>query len=257
MEYERLGEENYNNNGSLMRIIAYRKSDDIDIYFPEYDWIRYNCKYVNFKYGKVKCPYEPRYYGKGYLGEGDYNIKEDGKCTKCYRTWHHMLERCYDEKHRDKYPTYDDCYVNDEWLNYQNFAEWFNENYYEVEDELMHIDKDILCKGNKEYGPDTCVFTPGRINTLFLSSDKSRGDYPLGVCLDKHGEKYEAKCQYSDIIDKRKTIHLGVYDTPEEAFEAYRDEKEFLIKLFAEAYKDDIPDILYNAMYDYEIDIED
>lgn len=257
MEHERVGEENYNNNGSLMRIVAYRKSDDIDIYFPEYDWVRYNCKYINFKHGKVKCPYEPRYHGKGYLGEGEHKIKEDGKCTKCYRTWHHMLERCYDEKHRYKYPTYADCYVNDEWLNYQNFADWFDENYYEVDGELMCIDKDILCKGNKEYGPDTCVFTPERINTLFMKSDKSRGEYPLGVCLDKHGKKYEAKYQYSDITDKRKTVHLGRYETPEEAFEAYKEEKEFVIKLFAEAYKDDIPEELYEALCDYEVEIYD
>lgn len=253
MEHERVGEESYNNNGSLMRIIAYRKSDDIDIYFPEYDWVRYNCKYTNFKHGKVKCPYEPRYHGKGYLGEGEHKIKEDGKCTKCYRTWHHMLERCYDEKHREKYPTYAECYMNEEWLNYQNFADWFDDNYYEVDDELMCIDKDILCKGNKEYGPDTCVFTPENINLLFTRSDKIRGEYPIGVYEDKRRGKYVAKCQ-----DGHSGVnYIGQYNTPEEAFEAYKEEKEFIIKLFAEAYKNDIPEELYNALYEYEVEIDD
>lgn len=253
MEHERLGEEGYNNNGSLMRIIAYRKSDDIDIYFPEYDWTRYNCKYINFKYGKVKCPYEPRYYGKGYLGEGEHKIKENGECTKCYRTWYHMLERCYSEKQRPNLPTYEGCYINEEWLNYQNFADWFDDNYYEIENELMCIDKDILCKGNKEYGPDTCVFTPDKINTLFVKSDKIRGEFPIGVYVDKRRDKYVAKCQDGH----SRPIHIGEYNTPEEAFEAYKEEKEYIIRLFAEAYKDDIPDILYEAMCDYEVEIDD
>lgn len=250
---DRLGEERYNNNGSLMRIIEYRKYDDIDVYFPEYNWIKYNCKYTNFKQGKVKCPYEPRYHGKGYLGEGSHKIKENGETTKCYRTWYHMLERCYDEKHRDRHSTYKDCFVNEEWLNYQNFANWFDDNYYTVEDELMSIDKDILCKGNKEYGPDTCVFTPQKINSLFVKSDNIRGDLPIGVCLDKYKRKYEAKCQDGN----NNKIHLGVYDTIEDAFDAYKEEKEFLFKLFAEAYKNDIPDDLYIALYNYEVEIDD
>lgn len=250
---DRLGEERYNNNGSLMRIIEYRKYDDIDVYFPEYNWIKYNCTYINFKQGKVKCPYEPRYYGKGYLGEGSHKIKENGEATKCYRTWYHMLERCYDEKHRDRHSTYKDCFVNEEWLNYQNFANWFDDNYYTVEDELMSIDKDILCKGNKEYGPDTCVFTPQKINSLFVKSDNIRGDLPIGVCLDKYKRKYEAKCQDGN----NNRIHLGVYDTIEEAFDAYKEEKEFIFKLFAEAYKNDIPDDLYIALYNYEVEIDD
>lgn len=250
---DRIGEEGYNNNGSLMVIVSYRKYDDIDVYFPEYDWTRYNCKYVNFKHGKIKCPYEPRYYGKGYLGEGNHNIKENGECTKCYRTWHHMLERCYDEKHRDKYKTYEDCYINEEWLNYQNFADWFDENYYEIDNEQMSIDKDILCKGNKEYGPNTCVFTPQKINSLFPKSDNIRGELPIGIYLDKRRGTYEVRCQDGN----NNKIYIGAFDNMEEAFEAYKEEKEFIIKLFAEAYKDEIPEELYIAMYNYEVEIND
>ena len=31
--------------------------------------------------GKIKCPYERRYYGKGYLGEGKYKVSKNGKDT--------------------------------------------------------------------------------------------------------------------------------------------------------------------------------
>lgn len=251
---DRTGETNYNNFGSKMIIKKYRNSMNIDIYFPDYDCTIYHKTYKDFKNGKIGCPYEPRAYGIGYIGIGNYKVHDEfGKNTKAYATWHDMLRRCYNNAWKAKYPTYKDCFVNEEWLNYQNFAKWFDDNYYTVEDELMCIDKDILCKGNKEYGPDTCVFTPQKINSLFVKSDNIRGDLPIGVCLDKYKRKYEAKCQDGN----NNKIHLGVYDTIEDAFDAYKEEKEFIFKLFAEAYKNDIPDDLYIALYNYEVEIDD
>ena len=47
--------------------------------FPEYNWVFEHAEYKNFKRGLIKCPYEPRYYGVGYLGEGKYKVKENGK----------------------------------------------------------------------------------------------------------------------------------------------------------------------------------
>ena len=67
----RTGEENINTFGSKMIIKEYRGCMDIDVYFPEYDWVLKNTRYGDFKNRKIKCPYEPRYYGVGYLGEGN------------------------------------------------------------------------------------------------------------------------------------------------------------------------------------------
>ena len=128
---DRIGEINYNNFGSKMVIIEYRMRGDIDVYFPEYDWTAENVQYSNFKNGLIKCPYEKRYYNIGYLGEGKYKVKENGKNTKCYITWHSMLQRCYDTKYHNEKPTYEDCKVYDEWLCFQNFAKWYYNNYYE------------------------------------------------------------------------------------------------------------------------------
>ena len=151
MMYEdRIGQESKNNFGSLIRITGYRNYYDVDIYFPDYDWTFYNADYNSFKRGKVKCPYEPRVFNVGYLGEGEYKSRENNKQVNSYRIWYGMIRRCYDENHRYNYITYDDCYVCGEWLNYQNFAEWYNCNYYEISSgEQMHIDKDILIKGNR------------------------------------------------------------------------------------------------------------
>ena len=69
------GEEKVNSFGSKMVVKEYRNNKDIDVYFPEYNWTFEDTQYSSFKNGNIKCPYEPRYYGKGYLGEGKYARK--------------------------------------------------------------------------------------------------------------------------------------------------------------------------------------
>ena len=71
---------NINSFGSKMIISEYRGYMDIDVYFPEYNWTFEHAIYQSFKNGNIKCPYERRCYGKGYLGEGKYKMSE--KCNK-------------------------------------------------------------------------------------------------------------------------------------------------------------------------------
>lgn len=158
-----------------------------------------------------------------------------------------MLNRCYS----GKYPTYEDCYVCEEWLNYQNFAEWFYQNYYEVDNEIMNLDKDILYKGNKVYSPETCVFVPQRINTLFIKSNKIRGDLPIGVTSKNN--KFMTRCKNG----QNEKIYLGTFNTIEEAFKSYKEYKEKLIEQTANEYKEFIPYVLYEAMCNYEVEIND
>ena len=168
---DRLNEIGYNNNGERMTIVRYGNEKDIDVQFDDGVIVEHR-EYGNFKKGKIKNPYFPNIYGFGFIGVGDYkSVDENGKPTKCYDTWKHMHERCYDPKYQEKKPTYKNCKVCKEWNNYQEFAKWDNENYYEVGDERMALDKDILCKGNKIYSPETCVYVPQSINSLFVKRD--------------------------------------------------------------------------------------
>ena len=192
-EINRIGERNYNNFGSEMVIVHYNGCMDIDVYFPEFDWIFKHAKYNNFKKGEIKCPYERRFYNVGYLGEGKYKVSENGKNTRVYDTWKAMLQRCYSEKEHERHPTYIGCEVYEGWHNFQNFAKWYKDNYYEVGNEKMCLDKDILFKGNKIYSPDTCIFVPETINKLFIKNDKNRGESVIGATLCKNG-KYQAQC---------------------------------------------------------------
>lgn len=247
-----LGETKVNNFGSEMIIIKYNNNKDIDVFFPKYNWTFHGTTYNCFKNGNIKCPYEPRVRGIGYIGEGKYTSRVNGEKIKSYVKWGNMLNRCYG-KGGKRDVTYKECFVCDEWLNFQNFAEWFDNNYYEIPNERMCLDKDILVKGNKIYSPNTCVFTPEKINILFNKNNKVRGDCPIGVTYNKRDKIYEASC----CIDKRHQVYLGRYNDVNKAFQVYKEFKENYIKQVADEYKSLIPNKLYIAMYKYEVEITD
>lgn len=253
---DRTGEVGYNTFGSKMVIVKYRKYSDIDVYFPEYNWIARNKEYRHFKKGNVRCPYERRIFNIGYLGEGKYKSKENGKNTRVYDTWHNMLQRCYDEKYQKKYPTYIGCEASEEFHNFQNFGDWNSKNYYEIEGEQMCLDKDILVKHNKIYSPETCVFVPQTINKLFTKRQNDRGESVIGTSpIDG---KYRARCYMINLeTGKSKCEYLGLFDTQEKAFKIYKYYKEKNIKMVADYFREQIPDKLYDALYNYEVEIDD
>jgi hypothetical protein len=249
----KLGVVSYNNFGSKMTIIEYKDNANIIIEFEDGYIVKNN--YCNFKNGTVKNPYEKRTCNIGYLGEGQYTSRINGKKTKHYTTWRNMLKRCYDEKDLKKDPCYIGCSVCGEWHNFQNFAKWFDDNYYEINNYKMELDKDILIKGNKIYSPKTCVFVPRIINTLFTKSNKMRGVTPIGVTIDNQCvyKKYKGYCSNLG----NKPFYLGHFLTLESAFIAYKLQKEKTIKQVAEKFKNDIPDSLYKALIKYKVEITD
>jgi hypothetical protein len=252
----RTGEKNVNNFRSEMVIVEYRTNNNIDVYFPQYNWICKDTTYQNFKKGKIKCPYEKSVYGVGYIGEGDYKTWENGKKTRVYDSWHNMLERCYNPKYHEKRPTYIDCEASEEFHNFQNFGYWDKDNYYTVEGQRMCLDKDILFKHNKIYSPDTCIYVPQTINSLFVKRQNNRGDSVIGTT--PHQGKYQVDCSLiNPKTGKSKQEYLGRYDTQEKAFEIYKCYKERNIKEVADYYKNLIPQKLYDALYNYEVEITD
>lgn len=253
----RVGEQRINNYGSLMTIVEYDNCDNITVEYE--DGYKVKTTYGNFKKGEMKSPYDKTIFNIGFLGEGKYTSRNGNEKTIQYKYWYCMMGRCYNDKLMKKQPTYEDKYVCEEWHNYQTFAKWFDENYYECNDGfVMDLDKDIINKGNKVYSPDNCVFVSHRINNLFTKSNSKRGELPIGVSFYNKLNKYRASCSvYSKIDEKNKTKHLGYFDTPEEAFYKYKEFKENYIKEVAEEYKDLIPINLYEAMINYVVEIDD
>ena len=251
---DRTGEENYNNFGTLMKIVEYKNAKDIIVEFQDEYKIKKSATYQQFKKGNIKNPYDKIVCSVGYVGEGRYDKKD---YPYIYEKWHNMLKRCYEAYVLNKYSTYRDCTVCDEWLCFQNFAQWWEENYYEIEGERMCLDKDILIKSNKIYSPETCLIVPQRINTLFIKSDAIRGKYPLGVYWNKENNKFRAQCSVLNKENNKEQIYLGLYSSVEETFLVYKNFKEKYIKQIADEYKDIIPTKLYNALYSYEVEIND
>ena len=248
---DRTGEVGYNNDGEKMIIVRCGDAKDISVQFDDGTIIEHRT-YGDFKKGKIKNPFFPNVYGVGFIGVGRFKSRDaNGKLTKCYTTWVSILERCYSSKFQEKYPTYKGCTVCEEWWNFQNFAEWYYSHYYEIEGQRMNLDKDILHKGNKIYSPNTCVFVPQFINTLFIKRDNERGNCPVGVY--KFRDKFRAQLSKGN----GKQIYLGTYTTANEAFQAYKQAKEDYIKQIAEKYKSQIPQKLYDALMNYEVEIDD
>ena len=251
---ERLGETRMMNCGEIAIIVNYTCCNNITVQFKTTGEL-IKTTYSNFKNGLVKSRFVPSICGKGIIGNEKIR-DENGKIIKSYSVWTSMLRRCYSDKYQKRFPTYKGCYVCEEWHNYSNFKEWYDKNYYEIYGEQMALDKDILAKGNRAYSPDTCVFVPQNINKLFIKRNKSRGKYPVGVYFDKNANKFRAQCCIFYNAKTQKEF-LGLYNTIDEAFNAYKQFKEANIKQMADYYKENIPNKLYEAMYNYKVEITD
>lgn len=248
---DRIGEVCKNTFGSNMKIVEYYNARHIKIQFDN-GYEKY-CAYPDFKKGLVKSPYERRLCNIGFLGEGKYKQSINRKHTKVCSYWSSMIQRCYNENNLKNRPTYKDCSVCEEWHNFQNFAKWFDENFYQIDNETMCLDKDILHKGNKIYSPENCIFMPDTINSLLVKCNKARGNLPIGVSLTKNKDRY--RVEFTNIINNIKTSK--VFDTIEETFEHYKEYKEKHIKYIANKYKNKIPQILYDTLINYQVEITD
>jgi hypothetical protein len=164
--------------------------------------------------------------GVGISDNGKYKKWENKKDTREYSMWQKMIARCYSDY--SNAPTYNNCTVSDEFLSFQTFAEFYNQNKWT--DKLLLIpDKDILTHGKaKEYSRDTIVFVDKFINTIFTKRQNYRGDLPIGVGIRKYSSgviKYIPICS-----EYGKNIYLGTYFTPQEAFNIYKIEKKDILK---------------------------
>ena len=196
------------------------------------------------------------------IGCVDYSlpITKNGTKVKEYETWRGIIKRCFDEGYLKREPTYNGCYISDEWSNYSNFYGWIitQENYQKWKDgdKRWSIDKDIVQKGNKRYSKETCFLVPQNVNSLFTNRRLHRGKYPIGVDYLKRLNKFRASCM-NPFTGKQE--YIGVYISAEDAFNAYKKYKENIIKRVAEQEyaNGNITLECMNAMLKYKIEIND
>jgi hypothetical protein len=176
--------------------------------------------------------------------------------VKEYSLWIDMLLRCT-QKYWTKKPTYTGTTCSENFKSYSYFYEWcqtqigFDNK--EENGRSWQLDKDLLGKNSKTYSEGVCIFIPQDINSILVKRDNDRGEYPVGVCLDKRRGLFKSRC----CKGAKEAKWLGYYDTPEQAFQAYKTFKEAYIKQVAEQYKSQIDPRAYEALMKYEVHIDD
>lgn len=201
----RVGEA-FKNNSCSYEIIEWHSYTNCTILFNN-GYMRTGVAYNSLSSGNLKTPYCPTVFNIGYIGEGSYNTKTH---KHIYIKWKSMLCRCYYKKYLIEKPTYKDCTVAEIWHNFQNFAQWYEENYDPKLMQDWELDKDMLVKGNKTYSPETCCFVPRKLNMIV---NKNR--LPL-----LYGRKYKAICG---------NTYLGLFSTEKEAKKVISEKRENII----------------------------
>lgn len=166
-------------------------------------------------------------YGVG-INDADYIIRPvvNGEKFVCpiFSKWEGILNRCYSESYQKRKPSYIGCTVCDEWLLFSNFKRWMESKSWEG----LHLDKDLKVTGNKVYSPEMCIFVTQRVNSLLVDRSADRGRWPIGVSCSSVNGKFLSRCRFGG---KQKS--LGIFNSPEEANEAYKSAKSEYVKFIA------------------------
>lgn len=195
--------------------------------------------------GAVRDDLHRTKHGVGFIGQGPHVTSIKGKATLDHSRWGGMIERGYCKKVKLKHPSYETCKVDEQWHNFQEFAEWCQ---WQKGSKIKgwELDKDILKGGNMTYGPDTCCFVPAEINIQFRKTNKKN-------CLS--GVRKISSGKYTVALSKGIS-YAGVFETQEEAFLEFKKQKEAKIKLLAEKYKEDLDERVYYKLTNFSLDTE-
>ena len=232
------------------KILKYNDSKNVEIQFVNTGY-ETSATLGNIRNGNVKDPYVPSVHGVGIIG-AKYPATVSGVQTKEYEIWQNMLQRCYSDDFKKKRPTYEGCEVSDKFKSYEYFYEWCHKQI-GFGNQGWQLDKDLLVKGNKVYSETTCIFIPAEVNTLLVKSTASRGKHLIGVCWSNTHKAFVAQVNKN----KGKQERLGFFKTELEAFKAYKTAKESFIKEQAEKWKSQIDLRAYNALMNYQVNIDD
>lgn len=240
----------FQTNNGICTVINYVTYKEVNIIFDGTGF-ETTTSLSRLKDGKISDPLAKTFAGVGYIGIGEYKTIIDGKRPPYYIRWAGMISRCCAEGGRKVNPSYNDAFINEKWHNLQNYAEWYLNHPYR--NDSWEIDKDILVKDNKEYSEGCCIFVPKYINTMFTKSNSMRDDLPIGVVRTPRSQYYTMIC--SDSIDGKVTV--SGFKTPEEAFYAYKEQKERVIKKTAKLFKSQLEPRAYDALLNYKVEITD
>lgn len=128
--------------------------------------------------GQVRDFYAPTVAGIGFIGDGKHKTCVDGGMNShAYSSWRGILSRI---KSKDQiYP---------DWLNFQNFADWFYANVKDGYKITVEVGKD----GGRYFSPETCRFL--HKNAKFVAhytKECPRPKIDIMTALRLHGRKID------------------------------------------------------------------
>lgn len=193
--------------------------------------------------GNVRDAYSKIIAGVGYLGKGKYKSDKVG-----YQVWLDMIKRCYSPKSEHTARCYSGVTVDVEWHNYQNFAKWFYENYTCG----WQVDKDFLVRGNRVYGPETCVFLPRHLNGFLV------GGLKRGISRNPISGSWKAACNDGDkdINGRCVQTSLGYYKSETVALQVYKDFKLNKLEELKVLYGDKVPLIVFENIKEIILELQ-
>lgn len=239
----KVGDVFISNKGHTATVVKYINNKKVTIVYPSGH--KETMQGINLTKGTFRDRDLPILYGVGIIGYG-------GNCDTShadYRTWGNMLKRVYNPKVGTEAEAYKDSSVCDEWLRFNNFKKWFHEQKHEIG---FNLDKDLLHRGNKIYAPDNCIFLPQEINKFLTNRKNHRGEWPVGVCWNKSHDCWDAKLSIES-----KSVYLGLFQSPDEAFIVYKNAKENEAKRLAYKWVDKIDERAFKALSCFEVHLND
>ncbi|AZF87738.1 hypothetical protein CPT_Mydo_163 [Proteus phage Mydo] len=183
----------------------------------------------------------------------DTPILKNGKMDIYYSRWKDILKRCYSDKFLSKNPSYYGCSVCKEWLTFSKFKAWLEDNSFSGTEV---IDKDLIFRGNKVYGPQSCTLIDSYLNSFMALGGRDK-NLPHGVGLQSGNciKRYTAK-----ISHEGKMKYIGSYLTSHEAHRAWQEQKAKIALLVSEKYSGPVKNLVVGLhdriMSDLNMNIE-
>ena len=242
-----------NNYGSLV-ILKYNNAKSVDVRFILTGTLK-SFTAGEIRRGEVKDPYYPKIWGVGFIGEGKYGKTRGNREHKRMNgVWTGILRRTCGDQHCGPYKNATIC---PEWHNFQNFAEWMQEKLDDGNGGLKEgfdVDKDFTVLGNKHYSPETCNFIPSKLNR-FLTANTVSGELPHGVKLNNHIHKFQSRMKITNDEGEKEDVYLGLHNTLDEAFQAYKTAKEEYVKKEIQSHYNNggLPEVVYYNMIKFRV----
>lgn len=204
---------------------------------------------INIERGEFRDRLERSVCGRGY------GVMR-GESTKTAMVhWRNMMSRCY--YFSDKYKSYVDCEVCEDWLNFSNFTVWFNATHQSDSEVKFELDKDMKYLGNRLYSSDNCIWLPKKLNQYInevKGATSITGVKGVSPAFNKNGiieGKYEVRCADG----KGKRAYLGTVTCLAEGYNIYKSYKETRLKLLANEYfvRGDISKEVFDIICNYKL----